>query len=203
LPSAGYEVVEGLGENYQMHQIAYKRYPVGGPDQTPLYAFLELIKTNKLAADDIEQIEVSVSRDAYQTVMTNQHPSVHMETILALAAVYGEITFAHIHDPRYCADPRFTAFRQRARFFIIPRPQPATKSQRLETSVTVRTRNGQTLRQELRYPLMSEAEIQQKFRNLAGLRLDKAGVASLETKLKGIEAEKNVAQLVRDLELPY
>ena len=90
LPGAGHEAADGLGEQYLMRQIAYKRYPVGGPDQTPLYAFLHLITSHELAAEDIEQIEVSVSRSAFHTVMTNQHPSVHLETILALAAVYGE-----------------------------------------------------------------------------------------------------------------
>jgi 2-methylcitrate dehydratase PrpD len=78
LPHAGHEVVNGLGDHYLMRQIAYKRYPVGGPDQTPLYAFLHLIKSHELAAEDIEQIEVSVSRSAFHTVMTNKHPSVHL-----------------------------------------------------------------------------------------------------------------------------
>ena len=67
----------------------------------------------------------------------------------------------------------------------------------------VRLRNGKTLQQELRYPLMSEAEIQQKFRNLAGLRLDSDRVANLERKLMAIETEDNVASLMRELELPY
>ena len=203
LPGAGRDVVEGLGENYLMRQIAYKRYPVGGPDQTPLYAFLQLIKTHKLTADDIEQIEVSLARNAFRTVTTNKHPSVYMETILRLAAVYGEITFAHIHDPRYREDPRVKAFQDRARIFIVPRPGPATRGQRMEMGITVRTRNGKALRQELRFPVMSEAEIQQKFRNLAGLRLDKGRVADLESKLKAIEAERNVAALIRELEIPY
>jgi 2-methylcitrate dehydratase PrpD len=106
LSEAGHEAVEELGERYLMRQIAYKRYPVGGPDQTPLYAFLHLIKQHELAAEDVEQIEVSVSRGAFHTVMTNKHPSVHLETILCLAAVYGEITLRHIHDPSYREDPR-------------------------------------------------------------------------------------------------
>ncbi|MBI4189179.1 MAG: MmgE/PrpD family protein [Betaproteobacteria bacterium] len=204
LPEAGHEVVEELGENYLMRQIAYKRYPVGGPNQTPLYAFLQLIKTHKLVADNIEQIEVSVSRDAFQIVMTNMHPSVHMQTILSLAAVYGELTFSHIHNPRYREAPEFKAFQERARIFIIPRPgRPAGMGERLEMGITVRTRNGETLSQKLRYPLMSEAEIKQKFRYLAGLRLDGNEVAGLEKKLMAIEAEKDVASLVRELEIPY
>jgi 2-methylcitrate dehydratase PrpD len=201
LPEAGHEVVTGLGEKYQMREIAYKRYPVGGPDQTPLYAFLQLLRKHKLADEDIEQIEVSVSRGAFQTVITNRHPSVHMPVILSLAAVYGDVTFAHIHDPRYQEDPRFIAFRERVRIFIIPRPERATKGQRLEMTVTVRTRKGETLSQELRYPLMSAAEMQQKFRTLAGLRLDSGRVAALEKRLLAMETESNVAGFMTELEL--
>jgi 2-methylcitrate dehydratase PrpD len=186
-----------------MRQIAYKRYPVGGPDQKRLYAFLQLIKQHELAAEDIEQVEVSVSRGAFHTVMTNQHPSVHLETILCLAAVYGEITFRHIHDPSYREDPRVKAFRDRARLFIIPRPEPASMGQRLEMALTVRTRRGEVLRQEFRYPLMTEEEIQQKFQYLVGLRLDSRRVADRDRKLKAIESVGNVAPLISELELDY
>ena len=203
LPGAGHAVVEGLGENYFMRQVAYKRYPVGAPNQTPLYAFLQMMKTHQLTADDIQQIEVSVSRGAFQTVMTNKHPSVHMETILCLAAVYGDITFPHIHDPRYREAPRFKAFRETARIMIIPRPEPATRGERLEMGLTVRTRRGEVLSQSLRYPPVSEAELQQKFRDLAGLRLDSRRVAELEKKLRAVETLESVVPLVRELELDY
>lgn len=203
LPNVGHEAVDGLGENYLMRQVAYKRYPVGGPNQTPLYAFLQLAKKHGLTAENIEQIEATVSRGAFQTVMTNKHPSVSLENILCLAAVYGEITFANIHDPAFRADPRYKAFRERARIFIIPRPGPATKGQRLEMSITVRTRDGKAVSETLRYPLMTAAEIQRKFRQLAELRLDEGRVVELENKLLAIESEPNVATLMRALELPY
>ena len=203
IPEAGHEVVDKLGENYMMREIAYKRYSVGGPDQTPLYAFLQLIKTNKLTADNIEQIEVSLARNAHRTVTTDRHPSVYMTTILSLAAVYGDLTFSHVHDPRYRDDPKVKAFQERARIFLLPRPGPATRSQRMEMGLTVRTRDGKTLRQELRFPVMTEAEIQKKFHDLVGLRLDSKGVADLESRLKAIETEKNVAGLISGLEIPY
>ncbi len=203
LPGAGHDVVQGLGENYLMREVAYKRYPVGGPDQTPLYAFLQLVKTHELTADDIEQIEVSVSRSAFHTVKTNHHPSVHMETILTLAAVYGDITFQHIHDPKYWEDPRYKAFQERARIFIIPRPGPATMGGRLEMGLRVRTRGGEVLQQDLRYPLMSEEEIQEKFRKLVGLRLDNEKVAELERKLKAVESMDTVAPLISEMEVAY
>ena len=142
----------GLGDEYLMREVAYKRYPVGGPDQTPLYAFLQLMRANEFTADDIEQIEVSVSESAFHTVKTNHHPSVHMETVLTLAAVYGDITFNHIHDPSYLADPRCAAFQDRARILIIPRAGRASQGARLEMGITVRTRDGEAVTQDLRYP---------------------------------------------------
>ena len=198
---AGHDALRGLGENYLMRQIAYKRFPVGGPNQATLYAFLQLIRKHKLEADNIDHIEVLLSRNAYNTVTSNRHPSVHMETLLCIAAVHREITFSNVNDPRYCADPRIEAFRERARISLVPRPGEATMGQRLETIVTVGTRDGQTLRRELRYPLMTQAEIRQKFHDLAGLRLTPERVSELEHKLKTIELEPNVTGLVTELEL--
>jgi hypothetical protein len=142
-----------------------------------------------------------VSRSAFHTVMTNHHPSVHLETILALAAVYGEISFPHIHDPSYREDPRVQAFRDRARIFIVPRPEPASMGQRLDMGLTVWTRSVQALCQELCYPLMTEAELQQKFRDLVGLRLERRKVADLERQLRAIESVEHVAPLIRQLGL--
>jgi len=201
LPSAGNDVMEGLGEEYLMREIAYKRYPVGGPDQTPLYAFLDLMKSNELTAEDLDQVEVSVSQSAFHTVKTNRHPSVHMETILTLAAVFGEITFNHIHDPSYLQDPRCRAFQERARIMIIPRAGPGTQGQRLEMGITVRTGNGEVLQQNLRYPLMSEDEIQEKFRTLVGLRVSADRAMDLEQKLLAVEQEENVGPLFQQLEI--
>ena len=41
--NVGEQVIDGLGEEYVMRQVAYKRYAVGAPNQAPLYAFLQLI----------------------------------------------------------------------------------------------------------------------------------------------------------------
>ena len=201
LPSAGHDVMDGLGDEYLMREVAYKRFPVGGPDQTPLYAFLQLMRSSEFTADDIEQIEVSVSESAFHTVKTNHHPSVHMETVLTLAAVYGEITFNHIHDPAYLQDPRCQAFQERARIMIIPRAGRASQGARLEMGITVRTRGGEVVSQDLRYPLMSSEEIQQKFRTLVGLRVSAERALDLERNLLAVEQEENVASLFQQLEI--
>ncbi len=80
--------------------------------------------------------------------------------------------------------------------------QPA-RGERLDIGITVRTRSGRELSQELRYPLMAEEEIEQKFRNLAGLRMAAEEVLELEKKIKNVETMSNVAPLVATLELDY
>ena len=203
IPSAGHEAVEGLGEKYAMRPAGYKRYSVGGVDQAALHIFLHLIKEHELIAEEIDQIEVLVTRDAFHTATTNQHPSIHMETILSLAAVYGEITFGHIHDPGYREAAPFKNFRDRARIMVIPRPGHATAEQRLGATVTVRSRSGEVLREQLHYPQMTEEEIQGKFRNLVGRRLESEQVLELERKLKEVEVMEDVAPLISELGLDY
>ncbi|MFC1533372.1 MmgE/PrpD family protein [Thermodesulfobacteriota bacterium] len=197
--SLGDQVVDDLGKNYLMSQIAYKRFPVGGPDQAPLYAFLELMKEHKLTADDIDQIEVNLSRTSFLVVATFKHPSVYLPTILALAAVFGDVAFQHINDPYYYQDPRVEIFKERIK--LLPEPVRSSFGKRLETDIRVRTHSGKVLSNQLRYPLMSKEELQQKFRSLVGLRVDQNKILDLERKLNGIEAVDDVAPIISELEL--
>lgn len=203
VPQAGHQAVKDLGETYLMRQVAYKRHPAGAPNQAPLYALLNMVQENHLSAEDIQQIEVSVSRGAFHVVTTNQHPSVNLEIILSLATVFGQVTFDHIFDDAYRADPRYQAFRQRVPIFIIPREDLATRGERLNAGITNHTTSGSVLARELRYPPMTEKGLKQKFRKLAGRRLNDSRVRDLERQLLSIDTVLDVATLVEQLELPY
>ena len=74
-------------------------------------------------------------------------------------------------------------------------------AERLEMGITVRTGSGEVIRQNLRYPLMSEDEIQEKFRTLVGLRVSADRVLDLEQKLLAVEQAENVAPLFQQLEI--
>ena len=169
--------------------------PIRRPSTLPA-----LIKTHELAAEDIEQIEVSVSRSAFHTVMTNHDPSVHLETILALAAVYGEITFQHIHDPAI-GKTRGCRPSGPGSYLHSPEARAGQHGAAVGHGLDRAHPSGEVLRQDLRYPLMTAAEIQQKFRDLVGLRLESRTVADLERQLQGIESMEHVAPLIRALEL--
>ncbi len=84
---------------------------------------------------------------------------------------------------------------------IIPRAGPATPAERLEMGITVRTRGGEVIQQDLGYPLMTEDELQGKFRTLVGLRMGADRVLDLEQKLLAVEQVENVAPLIQQLEV--
>lgn len=192
------QAIDGLGKQYLIRQIAYKRFAVGGPDQAPLYAFLQILRAHKLGAEDIDFVEVYFSREAFATVATFKHPSVYLPTVLGLAAVFGEVTYGHTHKARYYDAPRVKAFEERVK--LLPHPGLAAWGERMEARVAVRTTCGQTIRQERRYPLMTEEEIQQKFRTLVSLRVPRERALDIEQKIKGIESMDNVDFLVSSLE---
>ena len=65
----------------------------------------------------------------------------------------------------------------------------------------MRTHGGEVIQQDLCYPLMSEDELQEKFRTLVGLRLSADRVLDLEQKLLAVEQVENVAPLFQQLEV--
>ena len=197
---AGHEVAADLGKKYLMKDLLFKRYSVGGPNLAPLYAYLQLLERHRFASDDIVEIEVT-SAGGKSVGLTDHHPSIHTETVLSLAACYGEFTFQHAHDLAYCKDQRYLDFRKRTRVKIVPRTGPSLRAHRLQADMTVRTRGGGVFQLAVDYPLMTQADLERKFFELAGMRMDKARIMDLDRKLKGVEQMDNVAKLVEALEI--
>ena len=197
----GHETVADLGKKYVMKDLLYKRYAAGGPNLAPLYAFFQLMKQHQFTPDDIEYIEVTGAR-SNSAGITNQNLQINTVAVLSIAACYGEYTFKNAHDPSYRTDPRYLAFQKRTKVTVVPLTGKGStdRAHRLDAGMTVRTRKGE-FSQKVSYPLMTQEEIEQKFRTLVGLRLDQARTTELERKLKGLESLDNVATLVSDLEL--
>src|SRR5262249_52101168 len=151
----------------------------GSPAQVHVLAFLQLVQEHNLAPDDIEAVEIHSSHGS--NLLTGYpHPCFHFATMAALAAVYREVRFEHIHDPRHQEDPRVRAFLHGGQVSVVRPGREAV----LDPTPTTRPRSGAELRRELHSPPMTPAELQQKFRNLAGLRLDSGQVADLERQLE-------------------
>ena len=198
----GHEAARDLGDKYLMKDLLYKRYSAGGPNLAPLYAFFQLKKQHGFTGGDIAAIEISgVSSKAIG--QTDHHPSIHTETVMSLAACYGEFTFSHAHDLSYSSDPRFLDYKKNLRITITPRKGASSMAHRLQGEMTLRMRDGRTLTQTMSYPQLTQEELDNKFVELAGLRLDKNRVQVLADQLKNIEQLDSIVPLVDGLGIAY
>ena len=129
--------------------------------------------------------------------------------MLALAAIYGGTGFLGAHNEKYNQGPATLAIRER--ISISPRDEWAEED-RFRAMVTVRTKDGRELRRESIYRRMTEEDLDEsgfpsefldaKFADLVGMRAGEAKARELAVTLKGMDTVSNVAEIVRQLELP-
>ena len=200
----GPEFLRGLGEEYGIRSIIFKRHSAGGPNLASRQALLELLSENGLAADDIAEVLVEVDPAGFNTITSIPHPSISGRDVLALAAMYGGIGFREAHQEPLYRSPQVQSMRERIN--IQPRPEWAV-SEHLERTtfhavVTVTTKEGRKLRKESTYRRMTEEDLDAKFSYLVGLRAGETKAKELAQILKRLDRVSNVAEVMVELELP-
>jgi 2-methylcitrate dehydratase len=119
---------------------------------------------------------------------------------VAAALLDGTITLRSF-ETRRLADPRLHALMQKVR--VVPESDFAGRyPHAMPTRVTVRTAAGHVYRQEVDHPLghpkhpMSDGQVEEKFRVLAGRRLDRARVRKLMQSVWTLERLKDIGALM-------
>ncbi|MBM3941630.1 MAG: MmgE/PrpD family protein [SAR202 cluster bacterium] len=196
----GPDFLKGLGEDYAIRGIVFKRVCGGGPNQAPKQALLEMMSKNRLAARDIAEINVEVEPAGHNTITHVHHPSIEGKDVLALAAVYGGRGFKETYTPSACQNPEVQSLRER--ISVSPRKEWSGHEDHFRTVVTLKTRNGRTLREEVRYRYMDDADLDAKFRDLVTLRAGEAKARELAPALKGLDTAANTAEVMQLVEMP-
>ena len=196
----GSEFLAGLGQEFSIRGLIFKRNSSGGGLQAPRQALLEIIAENGLAADDISEILVEMRpADIASYFSSERHPA-DCGDALALAAVYGGVGFQEAHQVRFSKSPQFQAMRERVK--AQAREDWTEGGRRLHTVVTVTAKDGRKLRNETDYRLMTEEDLDAKFSHLVGLRAGEAKADELARVLKGLDTVSNIADVMVQLELP-
>jgi len=88
-------IVEDLGRKWEMMDTFFKRYPVGGLNQTPVHVALSLVKEKNLMADEIQHITVNLNpKDALYPGANSLKPgALSVQFCVATAIVNGAVTF--------------------------------------------------------------------------------------------------------------
>ena len=194
----GPEFLAGLGEEFSIRGLIFKRNSSGGGLQAPRQALLEMIAEHGLSSVDIEGIKVEMRPGDIDSYFSSHRHPADCGDALALAALYGGMGFKEAHQERYTSSPEFQDMRPRV--VVQPRQDWNDASYRLHTAVTVTTRDGRSFRQETNYRHMTEADLMDKFSYLVGLRIGQPKAEELSILLKNLAEAPDVAEVMAQLE---
>jgi 2-methylcitrate dehydratase PrpD len=198
-PDAG-QLVKNLGRSWEMSLNTYKPYACGVVIHPAIDGVLQL-RREGLVADDVEQISVR----AHPLVLRLTGQSSPATGLEGKFSVYHSAAVALVrgyagpkeYTDEAVRDPRVVALRQRVRL----RVEPAIHED--EAFVTVTTRTGRTLERHVRHAVgsrdqpMSNADLESKFRQLAGEVLPAAQAARVLEMAWNVEGLSDTAELAR------
>ena len=196
----GPEFVAGLGQEFSIRGLIFKRQSSGGGLQAPRQTLLEIIADNGLAADDIAGILVEMRPADIDSYFSGPRHPADCGDALALAALYGGMGFREAHQASFSQDPRVQEMRQRIQ--VQPRDDWQAAGFRTRTVVNLTTKDGRKLRKESDYRRMTPEDLDAKFSHLVGLRAGETKAAELAQVLKRLDAVDNIADVMVQLELP-
>ena len=195
-PDAGGEMLSKLGTYYSITDVMYKRYPVGSPNQAYLQGLFGLIGKHALRPDDIAGIEVQIPQRGLKRIPTTRHASISALAVCAIAAAHGKLDFYHLHGPDALDGPT-RDMQQRVKF--VGREDWKDMEAGRHAIVTVGTRDGRTLTEEVWHQPMTGPELDRKFDGLAVPRFGREKSARVAGLLKSLESAASVKPLMSEL----
>ncbi|MFC2002276.1 MmgE/PrpD family protein [Chloroflexota bacterium] len=99
--NAGMEkITEGLGKEYKMVDVFQKRHPVGGSQQTPVSAMLDLVKEHNILPENIESVELILPQrySVYPGTNSLEPGLISAQYCLAVACFHRKMTLTTLAD---------------------------------------------------------------------------------------------------------
>ncbi|HLH98628.1 MAG TPA: MmgE/PrpD family protein [Xanthobacteraceae bacterium] len=193
------DLVDQLGERYEITQTIIKKWSTGGPIQSPLDALVNLRKQHPFEADQVKQIVVHLSTSAAPKVDNVQSPDLCLQYLFAAMLLDGTVSFRAAHDRTRMQDP--TILRERAKVQVTAEeelerllPKRVAVVEITLTDGTKLSERNDTVRGTPEDP-MSQEEIVAKARDLIIPVLGSETCTKLIDKVFGLEQVKDIREL--------
>jgi 2-methylcitrate dehydratase PrpD len=111
-------LIDKLGERYEVVRTNIKKWTVGSPIQAPLDALEILRKKHPWETDQVEKVVVRVATSEAKTVNNRDMPDISMQHMIAVMLLDKTASFAAAHDKARMKDP--AVLRQRAKVQLVP-----------------------------------------------------------------------------------
>jgi 2-methylcitrate dehydratase PrpD len=194
------QLVDKLGERYEITRTNIKKWTVGSPIQAPLDALAGFFqKRSFTTADDVKKVVVRIASDEANTVSNRDMPDICVEHMIAVMLLDKTATFRSAHDKERMKDP--AVLKQRAKVEVVADPRIDARRPRREAIVEVLFTDGTQMSEWVRdvrgtaeNPMPRE-EVVAKARDLIAPVLGSASCRSLIEKVSALETIKDIREL--------
>jgi 2-methylcitrate dehydratase PrpD len=137
------QLVDKLGERFEVARTNIKKWTVGSPIQAPLDALELLRRRRPFTADDVQSVTVKVATSEAKTVNDREIPSISLQHMVAVMLIDRTISFEAAHDKRRMQDP--AVLRHKAKVRLVPDEELERLYPRREAIVEVVLADGSKL----------------------------------------------------------
>jgi 2-methylcitrate dehydratase PrpD len=193
------QLVEKLGERYEITRTNIKKWTVGSPIQAPLDALAGFFQKRPFSADDVQKVIVRIASDEANTVSNRDMPDICLQYMVAVMLLDKTATFRSAHDKGRMKDP--AVLRQRAKVEVVADPRIDARRPRREAIVEVTLVDGTQLSEWVRDVRgtaenpMPRDEVVAKARDLIAPVLGGAACVTLIDKVLALENVKDIREL--------
>jgi 2-methylcitrate dehydratase PrpD len=193
------QLVDKLGERYEITRTNIKKWTVGSPIQAPLDALANFFQKRPFTADDVKKVVIRVASDEANTVSNREMPDICMQHMVAIMLLDKTVTFALAHDKARMQDP--AVLHQRAKVEVVADPRIDSRRPRREAIVELTLADGTQLSEWVRDVRgtaenpMTRDEVVAKARDLVAPVLGTAACSTLISKMLSLETLRDMREL--------
>ncbi len=193
------ELARELGERYEIMNADIKRWAVGSPIQAPLDSLLELIRTHRVRAEDVERLVVRVAHQGANTTDNRHMPDICMQHLCAVMLLDGTVSFRSSHDEKRMRNRKALELRSRIELQgddALTRAMP-----RREGTIEIKLKDGRELRHHTRAVRgtpenpMTRAEVEAKSLDLMAPVIGRARSGKLCAAVWNLEKIRDIRTL--------
>ncbi len=193
------ELIEKLGERYEITRTNIKKWTVGSPIQAPLDAIDNILKKRPIDLNEVKTIVVRLANTEARVVDNREIPDICLQHMVAVMVLDKTASFHAAHDKPRMKDPAI--LRIRAKVQLIPSDDLERLEPARHAIVEITLNDGTILsdhvtdvRGTVDNP-MTRDEVVQKCRDLVEPVVGRANCRNLINKVLGIEKVRDVREL--------
>ena len=193
------QLIDKLGERYEVTRTNIKKWTVGSPIQAPLDALANIRKRRPFEADQVRKATVRVATSEAKTVNNREMPDICMQHMVAVMLIDKTASFRAAHDKPRMQDAAL--LRQRAKVQLVPDEELERLYPRRETVVEVTLTDGTRLSERVEAVRgtaenpMTREEVVAKCRDLMSPVLGGDKAAKLIERVLDLDNLKSIREL--------